>query len=155
MSVLEDIEAALESYPATYVDLEFVDVVIPGTVLNTNEEVMFKLRVHNRGPLTLEDVKIRIRGKNGAKVKGNGAIAEFESEAFANTIDRIQGHNGNNLHTTEVLWLKAPAGAKAAGTDLVEAFVEEWNGGIDHLLVSHSRASESPNGLYESQVRAA
>jgi hypothetical protein len=155
MGVLTDLEAELEAYPETYVDLEFVDVVVPGDVLNVNEEVMFKLQVHNRGPLTLTDLRIRFAGKNGTKVKGNGAIAQFASEAFANTIDRIQGHNGENLHETEVLWLKAPPGTKAVGTDLVEAFVEEYNADVDHLLVSHTRPSTSPNGVYESQVRAA
>jgi hypothetical protein len=155
MPVLEELEAELETYPETYVDLEFVDVDIPGNVLNVNEEVMFKLQVHNRGPLTLTDVRIRFAGKNGAKVKGNGAIAQFASEAFANTIDRVQGHNGNNLFETEVLWLKAPPGTKAAGTDLVEAFIEEYDADIDHLLGSHTRPSTTPNGVYESQVSAA
>jgi hypothetical protein len=155
MPVLEELATELEEYPATYIDLEFVDVDIPGSVLNTNEEVQFKLEVHNRGPLTLTNVRLRIRGKNGAKVKGNGAIAQFASETVTNTIDRIQGHNGNSLQTTEALFLKAPAGTKPAGTDLVEAFVEEYDADVDHLLVSHTRPSETANGTFESQVNAA
>jgi hypothetical protein len=155
MAVLEELATELESYTETYVDLEFVDVTLEsgsGDVININEDVMFKLRVHNRGPLTLTDVRLRIEGKSGAKVKGNGALAEYDREAFANTIDRIQGHNGNSLYDTEVLWVKAPPRTKPAGTDLVQAFVEDYNADIDHLLVSHTRTSETPSGTFESAV---
>jgi hypothetical protein len=152
-NVLNQIADAMEAYPATFVELEFVDVEpASGTVLNTNEEAEFRLRVFNRGPLTMRDVVIKIVGKNGAKVKDNGVIAQFETETLVSTIDSVAGHNDENPQETLLLHLKAPPREKADGTDLVEAYVDSWNGDWLHTLNSHSRAATAPNGVYESAV---
>ena len=84
-TILDDIANAVRDYPKNYVDLEFADIDPEvGTSINTNEEANFRIRVVNRGPLTLRDVKIRVVAKSGAKVKGNGAIDPLDGEAFAN-----------------------------------------------------------------------
>jgi hypothetical protein len=152
-TILDDIANTVVNYLATYVDIEFVDLEFTtGTVLNVNEEAHFRLHVINKGPLTMKDVKIRIIAKSGAKVKGAGAADVFDGEAFANTIDTVGGHNSANPSETERLHLKAPPGTKPAGTDLVEAYIDEWDADWAHTLLSHSRAGEAPNGLYEAQV---
>lgn len=150
--VLDDIADAVADYLANYVNVTFVDVdPESGDVVNTNEEANFKLRVFNNGPLTMKDVKLRIVAKNGAKVKGNGAIDVFDGEAFANTISTVGGHESK---TTEMLQLKAPSGTKPAGTDLVEAYVDDWNALWTYTLNQSSGASSDPVGVYEAQVHA-
>jgi hypothetical protein len=152
-NVLVQIAQAISAYPATFVELEFIDVdPASGDVINTNEVANFRLRVHNRGPLTMRDVRIKIVGKNGTKVKNNGALSQFASDALTNSIDTVAGHNADSPNETEVLQLKAPTGEKAAGTDLVEAYIDSWNGDWQHTLNTHSEASTAPNGVFESAV---
>ena len=73
----EDMTAAVGAYPAASVDLEIVDVVVPGSVINVNEKPSFRVKVTNRGPLEMTGVTLRIKGLNGATVKQNGAAAPF------------------------------------------------------------------------------
>ncbi|WP_116996867.1 hypothetical protein [Desertimonas flava] len=149
-TILDDIADAVEDYLSTYVTVSFVDVSPDaGTSINTNEEVDFKLQIFNRGPLTMKDVKLRIISKSGAKVKGAGAADVFDGEAFANTIATVGGHENK---TTETLHLKAPASTKPAGTDLVEAYVDEWDALWTYTLNKSSGASDEALGVYEAQV---
>lgn len=149
-TILDDIADAVEDYLSTYVDVSFVEVSPDsGTSINTNEEVDFKLQIFNRGPLTMKDVTLRIVGKSGATVKGAGAAEVFRSEAFARVIPTVGGHDNK---TTENLHLKAPAGTKPAGTDLVEAYVDEWDALWTYTLNKSSGASVEALGVYEAQV---
>jgi hypothetical protein len=107
--------------------------------------------VFNNGPLTMKDVKLRIVAKNGAKVKGPGAADVFDGEAFANTIDTVAGH-GSNTTSGSSCHLKAPSGTKPAGTELVEAYVDDWNALWTYTLNKSSGASADPVGIYEAQV---
>ena len=93
----EDMTAAVEAYPAASVDLEIVDVDIPGSVINVNERPTFRVKVTNRGPLEMTGVTLRIKGLNGATVKQNGAAAPFVSEFVTSTsqLATIGGHGGD------------------------------------------------------------
>ena len=149
-TVLDDIADAVANYLSAYVDVSFVDVSADAcTSINTLEEVDFKLQIFNRGPLTMKDVKLRIVAKSGAKVKGAGAADVFDGEAFANTIVTVGGHENK---TTENLHLKAPAGTKPAGTELVEAYVDGWDALWTYTLNKSSGASDEPLGVYEAEV---
>jgi hypothetical protein len=112
------------------------------------------LRVVNSGPLTMRDVTIKLVAKNGAKVKGGEILSTFQSEVLTRTIATVAGHNASSPPTTELLHCKAPAGVKAAGTDLVEVYVDSWNADWRHELNSHSSTSPVPNGIFESEVEA-
>jgi hypothetical protein len=149
-TVLDDIADAVANYVSRYVNVAFVDVdAADGTSLSTNEEARFALQIFNNGPLTMKDVKLRIAAVNGAKVKGAGAADVFDGEAFANTIVTVGGHENKK---TENLHLKAPPATKPAGTDLVEAFVDDWNALWTYTLNHESGASTDPSAAYEAQV---
>ena len=151
-TVLDDIADAVANYLSRYVNVTFVDVDPEiGNSVNTNEEVDFKLHIFNNGPLTMKDVKLRILAKNGARVKGAGAADVFDGEAFANTIVTVGGHEDK---ITETLHLKAPPGTKPEGTELVEAYVDDWNALWTYTLNEFSGAADEPNGVYEAQVHA-
>jgi hypothetical protein len=151
-TVLDDIATAIANYVSTYVNVVFVDVdPESGDAINTNEVTRFKLQVFNNGPLTMKDVKLRFTGRNGTTVKSNSALDVFDGEAFANTITTIGGHEDK---ITEVLSLKAPPGTKPAGTELVEAFVDDWNALWTYTLNHYSGASSEPDRVYSAQVHA-
>ncbi len=55
--------AARETYPGTNVTLEIIDVGIPGDARNTGEVGTFRVKVTNTGPLHLDGVTLRIKGR--------------------------------------------------------------------------------------------
>jgi hypothetical protein len=148
-TVLDEIADAVADYVSHYVNVTFDVDPDFGDALSTNEEADFTLRIFNNGPLTMKDVKLRVVAKNGAKVKGAGAADVFDGEAFANTIVTVGGHESK---TTESLHLKAPPGIKPAGTELVEAYVDDWNALWTYTLNQESGASDDPSGVYDAPV---
>jgi hypothetical protein len=61
MSVIDDLTAAVETYPKSNVQIQIEDPQFPGEVLNVDEEGTFKFRVTNNGPLNLTDVSVKIK----------------------------------------------------------------------------------------------
>jgi hypothetical protein len=154
MAFFDDMTAALETYPVTDVDLEIVDVVTPGDVLNVSEVSTFRVQVTNRGPLNLTGVTVRIRGQNGATVANNGAIAPFVTEFVTQELPAIDAHGGSQLTVGSPLKFKAPSGAQASKT-LVKATLEAWNANTDHIFNGHSDPLDTPKGTYSAAVVAA
>jgi hypothetical protein len=154
MAFFDDMTAALASYPVTDVDLEIVDVVTPGDVLNVSEVSQFRVQVTNRGPLNLTGVTVRIRGQNGATVANNSVIAPFVSEFVTQELPPIDAHGGSQLTVGSPLKFKAPSGAQASKT-LVKATLEGWNANADHIFNGHSDPlGDAPKGTYAAAVVA-
>jgi len=154
MAFFDDMTAALETYPVTDVDLEIVDVVTPGDVLNVSEVSTFRVQVTNRGPLNLTGVTVRIRGQNGATVANNSVIAPFVAEFVTQELPAIDAHGGSQLTVGSPLKFKAPSGAQASKT-LVKATLEAWNANTDHIFNGHSDPLDTPKGTYGAAVVAA
>lgn len=154
MAYFDDMQAALEAYPLTDVQLEIVDVTFPGSALNTGEVGTFRVKVTNTGPLNLTGVTVRVTGQNGAKVANNGAAAPFVSDFITQELPTIGGHGGSQLSVGSPLKFLAPNGAQASKT-LVKATLEAWDANLDHILLSHSDPmSDGPKGTYAAAVVA-
>jgi hypothetical protein len=54
----DDMTTAIETYPNGHVEIEIVDVEVPGNVLNIEEEARFRVKVTNRGPLHLKNLRV-------------------------------------------------------------------------------------------------
>ena len=153
MAFFDDMTTALAEYPVNDVELDIVDVVTPGDVLNAGEISTFRVRVTNRGPLNLTGVTLRVRGMHGATVANGGAAAPFVSEFVTQALPTIRGHGGSELTVGSPLKFKAPAGAQAAKT-LVKATLEAWDANLDHILLAHSDPLDVPKGTYTAEVVA-
>lgn len=151
MAFFDDMTQAVENYPVTDVDLEIVDVVTPGSALNTGEISSFRVKVTNRGPLVLTGVTLRIRGQNGATVQNGGAASPFVAEFVTQELATIDAHGGSQLSVGSKLQFKAPANAQASKT-LVKATLEDWNPLLDHLMNAHSDPLDAPKGTFAAQV---
>ncbi len=151
MAFFDDMSKAVEDYPLNDVDLEIVEVVTPGSAINTSEISTFRVKVTNRGPLTLTGVTLRIRGQNGATVANNGAISPFVAEFVTQELPLIDAHGGSQLTVGSPLKFKAPNTAQAS-KNLVKATLEDWNPTLDHLLNAHSRPLDTPKGNFAAPV---
>ena len=151
MPFFDDFTNAVNNYPATYVTLSIVDLAIqsgtPGAV-NVNEVWRFQVRVRNNGPLDMTGVSLHIHGLNGATVSTLAAGPFSGAITFGNLT--VNAHGGQQ--DTVNLFFKAPNTAKPAGTDLVKAHIQGWNGSLNHILQDHSGAAEPPAAIYENQV---
>lgn len=154
MAFFDDMTAAVETYPETYVDLEIVEVDTPGNALNEGERATFRVKVTNRGPLVLTGVTLQVSGMHGATVKNNGAAAPFVSSFITGELPTIDAHGGSQLTTGSPLTFQAPAGAQALQT-LVKATLEAWDVNLDHILNGHSDPHrDAPKGTYSDAVLA-
>lgn len=153
----DDMTAAVEAYPAAYIDIEIIDVVTPGSVLNVGERPSFKVKVTNRGPLELTDVTLRIKGVNGATVKQNGAAAPYVSEFVTTTsqLATVAAHGGSQTTNGSAFGFTAPGAPQSART-LVQATLEAHNFNLNHILNGHSdpKPSGPPIGAYSAEVFA-
>lgn len=154
MAFFDDMNAALEAYPLTDVQLEIVDVTFPGSALNTGETGSFRVKVTNTGPLNLTGVTVRVSGQNGATVANNSVIAPFVPDFITQELPTIAAHGGSQLSVGSPLKFKAPAAAQASKT-LVKATLEAWDANLDHILLAHSDPMrDGPKGTYAAQVVA-
>jgi hypothetical protein len=151
MAFFEDMVDAVEAYPQTYVQIEIVEVVFPGAVLNVEESGTFRVKVTNRGPLNITGLTLRIRGVNGAMVANNSIPAPFVAEFTTQPLLTITGHGGSALTVGSPLKFKAPAHGQAS-QKLVEATLEGFNYDLLHILDGHSDPVDSPKGTFAAEV---
>jgi len=153
----EDMTAAVEAYPAASVDLEIVDVVFPGSVINVNERPSFRVKVTNRGPLEMTGVTLRIKGVNGATVKQNGAASPFVSEFVTTTsqLATIGAHGGSQTTNGSPFSFAAP-GSPQPNHPLVQVTLEDHNFTLNHILNGHSdpRPGGPPKSFFSAPIEA-
>ena len=151
MAFFDDMIVALETYPATDVELAIVDVVTPGNALNPNEVSTFRVQVTNRGPLNLSGVTLRVTGQHGATVANNGITSPFVTDFVTQELPAINAHGGSQLTIGGPLKFKAPAGAQASNV-LVKATLQAWDADLAHMLQAHSDPVDPPRGTYAAEV---
>jgi len=151
MPFFNDFASALDNYPLDSVVLSITDVALQtGTAgsVNINEVWKFKVNVANNGHVNMAEVQLHIEGKNGATV-GTTSIGPWSTLISFGSLTV----NGGGSQKTGFLYFKAPAVAKAAGTALVGAHVNNWKANLDHLLdTNHTNHAIPPEGSYANQV---
>jgi hypothetical protein len=148
--------AAVQSYPADYVSLEIVDVTVPGSALNVGERGSFDVRVKNAGPLRMADLRVRVKGLNGALVKDVGAAAPFVPEfvSAAGQFPLIAAHDTVDAgELTGRFGFQAPAAVQPE-RDLVEISLEDWTVDLAHVHESHSESAPTVKAIHRDRVRA-
>lgn len=151
MALLDELTTAVEDYPTTAVEIEIVEVSVPGNVLNAGETGTFRVKVTNRGSLHLHNLKVKVKGLNGALVKNNGAAAPYVTEFVSGVFDRVSAHGGSELNTGSPFGFKAPSNAQPS-RNLVRAELDDWDGDLGHILNAHSRPVAGVKGTYASPV---
>jgi hypothetical protein len=134
----EEMKDAVEAYPASFVDLEIIDVVTPGA-LNVGDRPSFRVKVTNRGALELTNVTLRIKGLNGATVKQNGAAAPFVPEFVTTTsqLATVSAHGQSQTTNGSPFSFQAP-GVAQPSRNLVQVTLEGHNFTLNHILNGHS-----------------
>jgi len=146
-TVLADIVDAIETYPQTYLTVEIYDVDPPGsgTGINEQEDVTFKVHVHNSGPLNVDQLTLLIEAQAGATgVKLHGGAA-FNPSLTSTPIEQVPAHmrDGDWVDPPDGHFhfqAGAPSGDKI---DLVRVSINTWDTEFDHPFKAHSDPAPS------------
>lgn len=150
MSVIDDYANAMNRYPADETEIEIVNVAKIGdpadTDMNTKEEWQFQVKLTNNGHVNMRNVSIKLVGLNGTRLR---EITDPPSD-YANEIivASLNPNGGEDSRTTKAFGLKAPANQQPAGTQLVEAHIEEWDSDTaDHMATNHTKSFDEAGRL--------
>lgn len=161
MGLLSEITAEVENYPRDYLEIEIFEVEWPGDVIDVNEQVTFRVRVSNSGPLHVDNLELLVEGLNGAaEVKGNNAQAQWEDSftTSAGWFPRVPAHSATDPGPVEMtggdFYFRATRPA-ARAKDLIKVSVFGWSSSFDHVFGGHTRADAEAVDVYTSTVSAA
>ena len=158
MGVLDDISAAVATYPREYLTVEIVEVEPPGGLIHEDEEVPFRIQVANDGPLDANQVSLLVEGLNGTKVKSNGAAATYGNSFtisgafFGNVPGHSNGPNDPGPVVTTGNPFKFKQGSDAPARDLVRVSVAGWSSSFDHTFNNHTVADPEAKDVYNDVV---
>lgn len=152
-TILDQIADEATNYADDHVTLEIVDIITAGTVVNPSEVVLFKVKVSNAGPMHMERVTVRLRGRNGAQVRAQGG---FEESAVSDVYPTIEAHDasGERGKVLDVPFqLLAPPDDQPE-TVLVAATLEDWDLTWDHALNGHTDPQRDVRATWSAEVHA-
>lgn len=157
MSILNDLVNEVQNYPHEYLDIEIVEVTPSvGNKVNQDEEVQFRFRVTNRGPLDVENASFLIEGLGGTQIKeGNGAAAPWGTSYTTppGYFPRVPAHQaGNPVVSNGSRYTFRPTSTSTSPTDLVRVSVAGWDTHLNHVMEQHSRGDAAAQGTYRAKV---
>lgn len=151
-NVLDDLVTAMETYAENYIEIEIYDVNPPGSVINVGESVPFKLRARNNGPMHVQDLELKMIGRNGCRVGQHGWVGG-QLELTSSTFPQLRG----NMPAGD--WVVDPtdhyhlfAGGEVTDADLLEVVVDKWNADWGYLLVNRSLSSVQARAVFNGDV---
>jgi hypothetical protein len=148
----DEMTKAVEEYPANDVDLEIVDLALPGGALNADASGTFKVRVVNRGPLNLTGVRVHVYAQNGATVCPGTHAAEFVSDFVSDEFEMVKGHGGSVLSPGRPFRFKPPHSASRVARTLIRITLDSWNANLDHILIGHTDPRPEPKATYAAVI---
>lgn len=145
---------AIETYPDDNVELEIVDLTFQGSALNAHETATFNVKVTNKGPVTLQDVRVKIKALNGAQVHFTGGSAGFFGEIVTSPLEHdVREHESKKF---ELFSGKNPfefkAGEPQPSSDLIKVTLEDWTADLSHIYTDHTEARPKVHATFNAEV---
>jgi len=157
-TVLADLEAAIETYPQTYLTVDIYAMDPPNGSFNVGENGTYKVRVRNHGPLDVDGLTLLMVGENGSRVGEHGWTAG-QTSLQTSVFPRVPAHMAENT------WIESPDDPEdhyhlfvhrvlPADSDLLTVSVKDWNTSLDHLTIGHSDPVLAAKDVYRDEVLA-
>lgn len=137
MSVLDDLQVAIENYDTNSCKTEIVNfsIVGGGAVLNEGETFRFRVRVTNEGHLTMRNVRLQALGTTYADVRLDNDALPWSSSAMSSPFNLTLGQGES--YTTGIFQGRAKA-VTSGPKDIVKARIVQWDASFDHILTVHA-----------------
>lgn len=155
--VLEDLYAAVGSYVRDYLTIDFFSVnPVGGGAINEGDEVTFRLRVHNSGPLDVVNLQLHIKAEDNAKgvkrILGTSYVPFVTTDAVA----RVKAYQPDGTWTElpDTYSFQADDAPKDDDTPvaLVTAWVHSWDGDLTTILIDHAVKDKDAKETYSHKV---
>ncbi len=159
MGLLSEITTEIENYPHEYLNIEIFDVEWPDDVINVGEQVTFRVRVSNSGPLHVDNLELLVEGLDErAEARSNNAPAQWGPSFTTNAgwFPRVPAHSaGGPVEMTGGDFSFRALAPAARPKDLIKVSVFGWSSSFDHFFGGHTRADADADVVYRSTVSAA
>lgn len=153
VSIFVDFADAFEEYVANEVRLTITNVAVEtgdnDAVIDTREVWKFKVKVKNTGYVNMKQIEMHILGRNNVLVSeaSTGPWVDFlTTTGLSLTVD------AESTRKTGYLYFLAPAKPEPAGSRLLEAHIDDWEGDLDHILTRFTNHSPVPSATYDNEV---
>jgi hypothetical protein len=155
-TVLQDLSDAIKDYPKSYLTVDIYSVSpvsSDGDEINAGDEVTFRLRVNNTGPLNAVNLTLLVEAGSGATgVKRHGA-SKFQSNVTTVPITvPANQFSGSWTELAEDYHFIAGPETKDK-VDLVKVILWDWDGDLGWLLTTISGRSDDTDDVYSHQVQ--
>jgi hypothetical protein len=152
-TVLADLVDAIATYPKTFLTLDIFDVSAPGGGINEFDDVTFKVRVKNSGPLDVVNLVLLVTAGPGAEgVKLHGQTTVNPSLRTA-AIATVAAHQPNFWVDTVEDHFHFTAGSHGPGDpELVRVSIDTWDANLNHPLIAHSDPDPSDFAAYSHHI---
>lgn len=140
---------ALRTYLTDELEIEIVDLVEVdnpnGQTVNTLEPWCYRVRMVNRGPVTIENAVVEVAALNGTTVSTSPDDGWTDS-----VLSEPMTIGSGRAKKTQPLYFKAPA--TPGPMELVEATVMSWDADLGGMLNRHSIGSDTPSAVFSTNV---
>lgn len=155
-TLLDQLSDAIHDYPSSYLSVDIYSVnpvSSDGDVINAGDEVTFRIRVNNTGPLNVINLKLLVEAEAGATgVKKHGA-SSFQSNVITApiTVPANQYEGSWTELPDDYHFLAGPQTQEKV--DLVKVFLWDWDGSLDWMLTTRSGRSDDTDAVYSHKVQ--
>jgi hypothetical protein len=154
-TVLADLLAAVETYPQTYLTVEIYQVQVDdGSAINEDDELTFRVHVHNAGPLNVDNLTLLVEAQEGSTgVKLHGGKA-FNPSLTSAVFPQVPGHqkDGDFIDTPDDHYHLKVGKATSTKVDLVKVSIDAWDANPDHIFIAHSDPVPSADDIYSHKI---
>jgi len=147
MEFLDELRAAVSSYPTESVILSIVDAMDP-VEFKTGELFQFYVRLTNNGELSMKNASVRIQGSAFADV----AKWELPLTFGANVSSPGQDVPAHDPRKFGPFLAHAKSETQTLVETLFKATVGTWDASFEDLLKHHSASSAVPAAVYRAKV---
>ncbi len=150
MGLLEDLNSAINDYPADNVEISIIELTGGGGHINVGEVWNFKVRVTNNGMLDMKGLRLHIQGSTWTSV-GGAAIGLFAASFFP----PAQDVNAHSSVTFQTFYMRADSATGNQGTvneEIISAHISSFNADLDHILNDHGHHAGNPEGIINRHV---
>lgn len=155
--ILEQISDAVQHYARDYVTVDIYSVnpvSSDGDVINEGDEVTFRMRINNSGPLEMINVALLVQAEAGATgVKKHGA-SSFQSNETTTPKITVPANQPEGTWTELADDYHFLAGqASKDKVELVSARIWYYDGSLDYILNTLTERTDETEVFYSHKVQ--
>lgn len=154
MSTIDDLLAAINTYPNGNVVISVINFSEPGTHINQGELCSFDVRVENNGQLDMKNVTLHVEGSGWTSVAisaWHGGPSSFSNSSISYARD-VDAHASTTFGKFYMMADTATPDQGQAARDLITVHVQTFDADLYHILRDHGHHAGNPEESYRRHI---